>query len=158
MPRRGRARGLASSLAAAALIAGCSPGLAPPSAPPPAPPGPAQPGPGGPESVRPAPPALVSYSAIQAEQGREVFQNVCSACHGVAEFRGQMFRMTWMARPIGHFFQLIEATMPQDTPGSLTPPEYAAVVAYILQLNGHPAGSVELPADVRALEGLAWPR
>lgn len=114
--------------------------------------------PGVPEAVRPAPPALVSYTAIQAQQGREVFEAVCSACHALGEFRGQMFRMTWMARPIGHFFQLVATTMPQDAPGSLEPGEYAAVVAYILQLNGHPAGSVELPAGFGALEGLAWPR
>jgi mono/diheme cytochrome c family protein len=155
---RGPRGGFAGVVAAMVLVTGCSSGVSLSPGPPPEPPPPVTTVPGVPESVGPAPPALVSYTAIQARQGREAFEATCSACHALGEFRGQMFRMTWMARPIGHFYQLIATTMPQDAPGSLEPADYAAVVAYILQLNGHPAGSVELPPGFDALAGLAWPR
>jgi S-disulfanyl-L-cysteine oxidoreductase SoxD len=38
-------------------------------------------------------------------------------------------------------------TMPQGEPGTLTPEQYAAVTAYVLQKNGYPAGSELLSAD-----------
>ncbi len=37
--------------------------------------------------------------------------------------------------------------MPEDDPGSLRPEEYAAAIAYILQLNGIPSGSATLPSQ-----------
>ena len=42
--------------------------------------------------------------------------------------------------------------MPKNDPGILTPREYADLSAYLLMLNGMPAGSAELPADAAALE------
>ena len=100
----------------------------------------------------------VSYTRAQAERGQQVFNTICSACHGMAEFRGPLFRQTWMTRPIGDFYQHISTAMPQDQPGSLRPEQYLAVVAYVLQLNGHPAGEGELPSEAAALAELAWPR
>jgi mono/diheme cytochrome c family protein len=95
---------------------------------------------------------------MQSDQGRQVFNTICSACHALSEFRGPIFRQTWMTRPIGDFFQHISTAMPQDNPGSLTPAQYAAVVAHVLQMNGHPPGEQELPADPRVLGGMPWPR
>jgi hypothetical protein len=46
--------------------------------------------------------------------------------------------------------------MPRDDPGSLTAEEYAAVVAYMLRLNGRPPGERELPADAEALARMRW--
>jgi hypothetical protein len=37
--------------------------------------------------------------------------------------------------------------MPRDNPRSLSREEYAAVVAYILELGGAPAGATPLPSD-----------
>jgi S-disulfanyl-L-cysteine oxidoreductase SoxD len=42
--------------------------------------------------------------------------------------------------------------MPKNEPGSLAPEEYADVLAYLLQLNGMPAGERDLPADSTALK------
>ena len=114
--------------------------------------------PAAPPAAPPRPPAEAGlYTKAQAERGRQVFNTTCSACHGSGEFRGRIFEATWMTRPVGHFFQHISTAMPQDRPGSLSPEAYASVVAYVLQLNGRPAGSNELSADVRALEALGWP-
>ena len=153
--RRGR-RTLALLFAGSFALLGCAGrSAAPPAYPPPT----ASPSPaaaGAPTSPRSS--TAVSYTQAQADHGRQVFNSVCSACHGVSEFRGQLFRTTWMARSIGDFFQHISTAMPQDNPGGLSPVQYAAVVAYVLQLNGQPAGDWELPADARLLSGFSWPR
>lgn len=143
---RRRVRVLGRVAAGALGLAACAP-APPPEAPPPAAP---------PATSAPAGAGL--YTLPQAERGRRVFEAACSTCHGLGEFRGRMFQLTWMTRPIGHFFQHISTAMPQDRPGSLSPEAYASVVAYVLQLNGHPAGSRELSTDLRALEALAWPK
>jgi hypothetical protein len=46
--------------------------------------------------------------------------------------------------------------MPQDDPGSLTPAQYADVVAYILQINGVTPGDRELPPDAAQLRSMQW--
>jgi S-disulfanyl-L-cysteine oxidoreductase SoxD len=96
------------------------------------------------------------YTVAQAERGGIVFQTVCSACHGTAEFTGPIFQLTWMADPIGHFFEWISTTMPQDDPGSLTADSYTAVIAYIMRLNDRPPGPAELPSDAAGLARLRW--
>lgn len=101
-------------------------------------------------------PGRISFTTAQADRGQQVFGTVCGACHGVQEFQGRLFEMTWKARPIGDFFQHISTAMPQDNPGSLSPAEYAAVVAFVLRLNGAAAGNEELPADVRRLATATW--
>ena len=101
------------------------------------------------------PPAAL-YTPEQAEEGQRVFTTVCATCHGRNEFTGPIFALTWMQEPVGHLFQHISTAMPQDDPGSLTPEEYAAVVAYMLRLNGRPAGEQPLPADVEVLGRLRW--
>ena len=40
--------------------------------------------------------------------------------------------------------------MPEADPGSLSPAEYAAIVAYLLQINNYPAGDTDLPTSVRS--------
>jgi mono/diheme cytochrome c family protein len=106
----------------------------------------------------PAPVELVPayYSAEQAERGRRVFGSVCSVCHSRNDFRGPIFELTWMAEPVGNLFQHISTTMPQDRPGSRSLEEYASVVAYMLEMNGRPAGRRELPADADALSTMRW--
>jgi len=42
--------------------------------------------------------------------------------------------------------------MPKNEPGSLTPQEYADVVAYLLRMNRMPPGSDELSTDVATLK------
>lgn len=109
-----------------------------------------------PEPPAPAEAAAAFYTGEQAAEGQRVFTTVCAVCHGRNEFTGPIFQFTWMEEPVGHLFQHISTAMPQDDPGSLTPEEYAAVVAYMLQLNGRPAGERRLPADEELLGRLRW--
>jgi hypothetical protein len=53
---------------------------------------------------------------------------------------------------VGDLFTLISQTMPQNEPASLSPQEYAQVIAYILKLNGVPAGRGDIPVDPERLK------
>lgn len=130
-------------------LGGCGPSAAPGSVDPPGTPD-ASTGAGAGE------PVAAFYTDEQAERGQRVFTTVCAVCHGRNEFTGPIFALTWMADPVGHLFQHISTAMPQDDPGSLTPEEYAAVVAYMLRLNGRAPGERALPADAEALDRLTW--
>ena len=44
--------------------------------------------------------------------------------------------------------------MPPSRPGELGDQTYADLVAYILSVNGLPAGEAELPADVSKLDAM----
>jgi hypothetical protein len=57
---------------------------------------------------------------------------------------------------VASFFELLRTTMPNDDPGRLTADEYAAVIAYLLQLNGYPPGDRSLPAGGAALERIRF--
>ena len=92
------------------------------------------------------------YSEEQAERGRGTFRSVCGECHYSREFRDDQFKYSWRRRSVGDLFGHIMETMPEDAPGSLSSHQYADVVAYILSLNGLPAGSTDLPGEVEALD------
>ena len=91
------------------------------------------------------------YSEEQAREGRQVFDMECGLCHAPGEFSGTTFQLSWTSRPVGALYSHIQMTMPQDRPGSLTAAQYAAVVAYILELNGYPTGEEPLPTNLDSL-------
>ena len=91
------------------------------------------------------------FTQAQASRGERTFSDVCAACHDTGEFSGGRFRISWVGRPVGDLFDTISTLMPEADPGSLSPAEYAAIVAYLLQVNGYPAGDAALPTNVRAL-------
>ena len=91
------------------------------------------------------------FTPAQASRGERTFRDVCAACHDTGEFSGGRFRISWVGRPVGELFETISTLMPEADPGSLSRAEYAAIVAYLLQVNGYPAGDVALPTNVRAL-------
>lgn len=101
-------------------------------------------------------PLRATYTAEQAESGRRVFGSVCSVCHGRNEFRGPIFELTWVSEPVGHVFQHISTTMPQDDPGSLSLEQYVSIVAYFLELNGRDPGEQALTSDVEVLNRMRW--
>lgn len=92
------------------------------------------------------------YLEEQATFGRTVFDRECMFCHAPQDFTGTRFRVTWVGRPLSTLHALISLNMPMDRPGALTPDEYAALVAYLLQLNGYPQGDVALPVETESLQ------
>ncbi len=94
------------------------------------------------------------FTSSQASRGEQRFGQVCAACHGTNEFRGGRFRIRWVGHTAGEIFELVSTLMPEDDPGSLSPEDYANLLAYFFQLNGYPAGEEPLPADVSALQNV----
>ena len=92
------------------------------------------------------------YTAEQARIGEEAYAGMCTGCHTPASHTGDVFASAWSGRPVSELYGFIRAAMPKTDPGSLSAEEYAAIVAYILKLNGMPAGKRPLPADSAALD------
>lgn len=91
------------------------------------------------------------FTSGQASSGERTFRQVCATCHDTSEFSGGRFRISWVGQTAGDLLDVVSTLMPEDKPGSLRPDDYAAVVAYLLSLNGYPAGETPLPANVSGL-------
>ena len=92
------------------------------------------------------------YSAEQAVKGREVFMGSCTGCHTVASHSGSVFAARWMRKPLSDFYEYVSHLMPKSAPGTLSEDEYVWVTAYVLKLNGMPAGTRELSAEPTVLQ------
>jgi mono/diheme cytochrome c family protein len=102
-----------------------------------------------------------AFTADQAERGKAGFDGVCQRCHGAAlngsegngpPLKGGTFLAHWDKDTLGSLWVKIRDTMPLGTPGTLTDEVKLQILAYVLQQNGFPAGKIELPMDVNALE------
>ena len=91
------------------------------------------------------------YSRAQAERGAEIYALSCASCHSPVTHTGPGFVAKWDRRPLLDLFEFIRAAMPKNEPGTLSRREYIQVLAYLLRMNGMPAGPGELPADSVAL-------
>ncbi len=92
--------------------------------------------------------------ARQVDVGEQWFRASCLECHATSALANADFRVKWAGRPAFELFELIRSTMPEHEPGSLTPGTYASIVAYLLKLNGMPAGTAVVPADSAGLSAL----
>ena len=88
-----------------------------------------------------------AYADEQAARGEKVFQMYCASCHTTDFHTGEGFRFGWFGRTVYDLFKVLKTTMPEDNVGALSDDEYTRVIAYILKLNGFPAGSDSLRAD-----------
>ena len=106
------------------------------------------------------------YSAAQAELGKHRYSGPCGSCHGPAlegghifgsrtrtapALRGETFLSHWTGHSVGELFNQISTSMPLDHPGSLSDKAKTDILAFILQENGFPPGSRDLPANVAVL-------
>ena len=73
------------------------------------------------------------------------------SCHPKGTYTAPAFREKWNGSPLSELYGFVSTSMPKLEPGSLEPEEYAQVIAYLLKLNGAPAGKSELSTDVKAL-------
>lgn len=102
------------------------------------------------ETASPASTREGVYTEEQAEQGKKIMRDVCAECHMDAEFMGTFIK-SWAGASVGDLFEEVSTLMPEDRPGSLRPGEYAAVLAYIFQLNGLPTGEVLMSSSIEEL-------
>jgi mono/diheme cytochrome c family protein len=103
------------------------------------------------------------YTADQATQGKAVFADKCTTCHGAdlngAEMApplaGGTFLGDWVGQSADDLFTRIHTTMPASDPGSLSNAQVSQVMAYILSVNQFPAGTTALPSDDAGLSQIA---
>jgi cytochrome c5 len=98
-----------------------------------------------PTDIKPATAGV--YKEEQAARGDTVFQRTCLSCHTPLFHADEQFRMNWIGRTVYDLFKLLKTTMPEDNIGGLSDDDYTRVIAYILKLNGYPAGADSLSAD-----------
>ncbi len=94
------------------------------------------------------------FTAAQATRGEATFQRSCARCHEIERFSTPTFLRAWTRAPLNQLFGFISTRMPPSAPGSLSRPQYADVVAYLLARNGLPAGAEELPSTGAALASI----
>ncbi len=94
------------------------------------------------------------YSLAQAARGEQTYMLKCASCHPPGTYKGSVF-LKWQGRSLAELLAFLMEKMPKSDPGSLTPKEYAQVMAYLLKINGNPAGRVELPAETGPLVGIS---
>jgi len=106
------------------------------------------------------------YTQAQAKRGEQVYQTACASCHGPDLSGGEMapgltgadFVANWTGASVADLFERIRTSMPQDNPGSLTGPQNADVIAYILSKGGFRAGDGELPSQPDTLASIKFVR
>ena len=100
------------------------------------------------------------FTAAQAERGKTTFlTGRCGGCHQLdlsgdrgPALKGDSFLSHWENGPVNSLFAKIRDTMPPNSPNETTDDAKIDVVAFLLQSNGFPTGSVELSVDVEALD------
>ncbi|HEY3933246.1 MAG TPA: cytochrome c [Gemmatimonadales bacterium] len=107
------------------------------------------------DSTAPAPSAAPGmYTVAQGVRGGNVYQAQCTRCHLEADHTGGDFRTAWQGLTVRSLFDYLRSTMPDDDPGTLSEQDYLDVTAYLLKLNGMPAGGTALTADSVVLKKL----
>jgi len=94
------------------------------------------------------------FTAVQAEQGEMVYALSCVSCHTPASHTGPPFVAAWQGKTVADLFAYIRDNMPKSEPGSLSRREYMSVLAYLLRMNGMPAGREELVPDPEQLKSI----
>jgi mono/diheme cytochrome c family protein len=100
------------------------------------------------------------YSAAQATRGETAYVKACARCHRASlaggdespPLTGGGFLGNWNGLPLSDLQTRIRTTMPTDTVGIFDRQLVTDVIAYVLKVNGFPAGAVDLPSDTVALK------
>ena len=96
------------------------------------------------------------YSAEQAERGRITYAGMCRSCHSMASHTGATFETWWKGRTVADLFAYTSTQMPKNDPGSLADEDYVKAIAYLMRVNGMPAGETPLPADSASLSRIRF--
>lgn len=105
--------------------------------------------------IEPGSTRLGVYTVAQAAEGYDVYLGMCNSCHaGLGNHSGEIFKQRWGDRSLTDLFDYMSEYMPKNDPGSLSPEDNVRVIAYLLKVNGMPAGKTALPTDYEALRQL----
>jgi mono/diheme cytochrome c family protein len=95
------------------------------------------------------------FTKAQAERGKAaLLKNGCNGCHGPElagdrgpALKGERFLTEWENGSVNRLFLKIRETMPPLNAQQVPPEDKLDIVAYLLELNGFPAGSTTLRMD-----------
>lgn len=99
------------------------------------------------------------FTPEQATRGEAAYAATCSRCHqeslGGADqapaLAGGTFLSKWSGLTLGELHDRVRITMPPGEPGTYGRQHISDVLAYMLSVNGFPAGRTELPVAAEAL-------
>jgi cytochrome c5 len=102
------------------------------------------------------------FTTAQADRGKAaLLQNGCNGCHGAElegsrgpSLKGDRFIRAWENGSLHRLFVNIRENMPPLNAEQVPATTKLDIVAYLLQVNGFPAGSTELTLDQEALESV----
>lgn len=100
------------------------------------------------------------YTEAQAKRGEPLYKRECASCHGdsltggesAPALAGGEFLANWNGLTLADLFERIRKTMPLDKPGKLSREVNADILAYVLGVNGFPAGKTELQHTANQLK------
>jgi mono/diheme cytochrome c family protein len=92
------------------------------------------------------------YTPIQAAHGKTLYEASCVSCHREGPRKDDAFMRDWGGSDVEKIFSQIKRSMPPGAPASLSDSGYLDIVAYMLLINGFPAGPEDLGVD--AIRGI----
>lgn len=104
------------------------------------------------------------YTIEQATRGTDLYQRVCSECHGddlegrerSPALAGSSFAQRWDGATLKKLFERMQEMPPDDPRKRLQPDQYADVLAFLLNANDVPAGSQPLVSDKDGLAAIKY--
>jgi mono/diheme cytochrome c family protein len=105
------------------------------------------------------------YSEVQAKRGEQLYAENCRPCHAGDLSGTELAPALTLAalgggreRSLADVFDVMQVTMPLNSPGGLSAQQNADILAFILQRGNAPAGATELPPRRDTLEPMILPR
>jgi alcohol dehydrogenase (cytochrome c) len=101
------------------------------------------------------------FTQAQAERGKSLYAQHCALCHGQSlegnpssALVGERFMAKWGQGnlTVEDLYFLTKSQMPYGKPDSLSPQQYADIIAWVLAVNGYRSGERELPPDSAVLK------
>jgi S-disulfanyl-L-cysteine oxidoreductase SoxD len=102
------------------------------------------------------------YSPAQAVRGESSYVKACARCHQASltgadqspPLAGSGFLGNWNGLPLSDLRDRIRTTMPPDSIGLYDRQFVTDVIAYMLKMNGFPAGAGELSPETDRLKAI----
>ena len=103
------------------------------------------------------------YTDDQAKRAQPLYDQKCAKCHApeltgrdAPAIKGAEFSANWNDLSLNDLFEKIRIGMPDDEKGTLTRPQVADLIAYMLQAAEMPAGKTEVPTDAASLKDIKY--
>ena len=104
------------------------------------------------------------YTAEQATRGAAVFDIECAGCHGASGAGGGMapalvgaaFSSNYDGLTVADLYDRNRTTMPPGNEGNIAVDKMVDMTAFMLKVNGFPAGTTELPSQAMSMKAIQY--